>query len=107
MNNEQILAAARKEKSRGKEFDNKEAVRGDLLATIVAISLIVLMGVLELVVCGSLNFGYATILLAMCTVPSVYQGIKLKKVFWLLIGAIQGLLAIVAFLFYVGQVLIA
>lgn len=37
MNNEKILEAARKNKNRGKEFEQKESTRSSLLGTLVAL----------------------------------------------------------------------
>ena len=107
MDRNQILAAARQEKNRGKELDNKEAVRGDLLAGIIAITMMILMGFFEFFVQGTINFGYLAVLMAMGTAQALYQGIKNKKAYLIVVGVVDGLLAIMAVLLYIWQVMMA
>ena len=45
---------------------------------------------------GSFNWGIAAIVLTACATQSLYEGIKLKKAPWIIVGLIQSILAVVA-----------
>ena len=55
MNNEKILEAARKNKNRGKKFEQKESTRSNLLGTLVALLVGMGLFLLEYFVDNSVN----------------------------------------------------
>lgn len=106
MNNEKILEAARNNKNRGKEFEQKESTRSSLLGTLIALLVGIGLFLLEYFVNNSVNIGLIAIGMTSFGVQSLYEGIKIKKSYLILIGAIQTSIALIAILAFVAQVVL-
>ena len=106
MNNEKILEAARKNKNRGKEFEQKESTRSSLLGTLVALLVGIGLFLLEYFVNNSVNIGFIAIGMTASGVQSLYEGLKVKRHYLTVLGAVQTLIAIIAILAFVGQVVL-
>lgn len=61
MNNEKILEAARKNKNRGKEFEQKESTRSSLLGTLVALLVGIGLFLLEYFINDTVNIGFIAV----------------------------------------------
>ncbi len=102
MNNEKILEAARKNKNRGKEFEQKESTRSSLLGTLVALLVGIGLFLLEYFINNSVNIGFIAVGMTALGVQSLYEG----KLYLTVIGAIQTLIALIAILAFVWQVVL-
>lgn len=106
MNNEKILESARKNKNRGKEFEQKESTRSSLLGTLVALLVGIGLFLLEYFINNSVNIGLIAVGMTASGVQSLYEGLKVRKFYLTEIGAIQTLIALIAILAFVGQVVL-
>lgn len=104
MDKEKILAAARSNKRRGEEFENKEAARSNLLSGAIALLVGVALFLLEYFLNDSVNVGLIAVGMTAAGVDSFYEGIKLKRHSMTVIGAIQMLAAIFAILIFIAKV---
>ena len=107
MDKDKILAAARSEKHRGKEFENKETTRSGLLGSAIALLVGVALFLLEYFVKDSVNVGLIAVGMTAAGVDSFYEGIKLKRHYMTIIGIIQLLVAIFAILLFIAKVVAA
>ena len=106
MTNEKILEAARKNNSRGKEFEQKKSIRSSLLGTFVALLVGVGLFLLEYFVNNSVNIGFIAVGMTASGVQSLYEGLKVKKLYLTVFGVIETLIAVIAILAFVGQVVL-
>ena len=107
MDKDKILEAARRDKYRGREYENEEGMRGSLLS--VAVSLIVGVGlfVLEYYTKRTVNIGLIAVGFTVAGVDSLYEGIKLKRTGMKIMGIVMSLTAIAAIALFVGQAVMA
>ena len=102
MDRAKILEAARENRGRGKEYENRESVRGSLLGLVVAFAISACLFLAELFVKSEINTSLITVIMAAMGVQSLYEGVRVKK-FWLsAIGLVALLIATVAALAFIG-----
>lgn len=106
MDKEQILAAARNNKSRGQEYENREYMRGSLLSVFVTLLVGSCLFLLELIVNKSINVGLIALAMTTAAVDSLYEGIKLKRRHMTVVGILLSLGAILAILLFIVQVVL-
>lgn len=106
MNNETILDSARKNKNRGREYENKAAIRSSLLGSFVALLVGICLFLLEYFINDSVNVELITVGMTASGVQSLYEGIKVKKAYLIIAGIIQILIAVFAILVFIGQVVL-
>ena len=104
MDKDTILAAARNEKHKGKEFENKESARSGLLSSAIALLVGVGLFLLEYFVRDSVNIGLIAVGMTACGVDYLYTGVKLKQHYKTVIGTVQLLIAILFILLFIAQV---
>ena len=104
MTNEKILEAARKNKNKGKEFEQRESVRSSLLGAFVALLVGAGMLFLEYFVNHSVNVGLIAVVMTAAGVQSLYEGLKIRKLYLTIFGAILMLIALIAIVAFVWQV---
>ena len=107
MDKDKILAAARNEKHRGKEFENKETTRSGLLGSAIALLVGIVLFLLEYFVKDSVNVGLIAVGMTAAGVDAFYEGLKLKRHYMTAIGVVQMLTAIFAILLFVAKVVVA
>ena len=107
MDRESVLARARSDKNRGKEYENKQAVRGSLLSAFFAILLGIILFFVEYFSKGTLNFGLIAVGTTALGVQYLFEGITVKKTHLIIAGAIYSLLAIFFVLAFISQVVVA
>ena len=103
MKNEDILLAAQKEKNRGKEFENKASIKSNLFGSFVALLVGILLFMLEYCIKDSVNVGLIAIGMTALGAQSLFEGIKVKKAYWIIIGAVQLLIALFAILVFISK----
>ena len=101
MDKDKILEAARKNKSRGKEYEKKESIRSGLVGTLVALTVGIALFLVEYLVANSVNVGMIAVGMTACGVQSLYEGVMLKKSYLILMGVIQSAIAILAIVLFV------
>ena len=106
MDKEKILAAARSEKHKGKEFEHKESTRSGLLGSAIALLVGIILFLLEYFVKNSVNVGLIAVGMTSTGVDSFYEGVKLKRHYLTIIGVIQILIAIFAILSFLSEVVV-
>lgn len=105
MDNEKILEAARKNKNRGKEYENKESTRSGLMGTLAALIVGIVLFLIEYFVSNSVNVGMIAVGMTACGVQSLYEGIKLKKSYLTVTGIIQSIMAVCAIVMFIVLVI--
>ena len=104
MDKDKILAAARNEKHKGKEFENKESARSGLLSSAIALIVGISLFLLEYLVRDSVNIGLIAVGMTACGVDYLYTGVKLKQHYKTVIGTVQLLIAILFVLLFIAKV---
>ncbi len=105
MDNQKILEAARKNKNRGKEYENKVSVRSSLVGIFVALIVGVGLFLLEYINRGSFNFGLIAVGLSGAVTQSFVEGISCKKLYLIIIGIILILPAVFFILLFIQEVM--
>ena len=106
MDNKTILAAARKNKGRGKEYENKESIRSNLLSSAIAISMGLILYMIEYFVKDSVNVSLIAVGITAACVQSLYEGIKTKKLYLIIIGCVELIIVIFALILFIAQVVL-
>lgn len=104
MEKNRILEAARKNKNRGQEYENKESVRSDLLAFLIAIMIGIVLFLVEYFVKHSINISLIVVAMTAACVQALYEGIKMKKVYLIIIGCVESIIVVVALFMFIAQV---
>lgn len=104
MDKEKILAAARNEKSKGKEYENKQATRSSLLGSAIAVLVGISLFLLEYFIKDSVNVGLIAVGMSAVGAQSLFEGIKVKKPFLIVSGFIQSVIALLAIVLFIEQV---
>lgn len=106
MEKDKILAAARTDKNKGKEYEHKQSIRGSLLSVACAVFVGIGLFLLEYLVKGTLNFGLIAVGMTAGGAQYLYEGITVKKVSLIVIGAIHSIVALFCILVFIGQVVL-
>ena len=106
MNKEKILESARENGHVGKEFENKEAARSSMLGFLVATIVGVALYLLEYFIKGTNNLGMIAIGMTAFGVQYLYEGIKVKVIYKIIMGIIITIIAICAILVFIWQVML-
>lgn len=104
MNKEKILESARNNKEKGMEFENKIATRSSILGCLVAVIVGIGLFLLEYFIKDSTNVGLIAVGMTALGTQSLYEGIKVKKIYLIIVGAIQLIITLFAILVFIGQV---
>ncbi len=105
MDNEKILEAARKDKNRGKEYENKETIRSSLIGAFVSVIIGLIVFFVEYFVKGNVNIGVIIVMTTAACIQHFYEGIKIKKAYSIVKGVVYICIDIVAILLFVWQVI--
>ena len=104
MANHNILEEARNNKNKGKEYENKESMRSNLLAFAAAIIIGIVLFLVEYFAKNSVNVSLIAMVMTAACVQSLYEGIKTKKKYLIVIGCVQALIVIFAILIFFTKV---
>ena len=104
MDKDTILAAARNEKHKGKEFENKESARSGLLSSAIALLVGICLFLLDFFVRDSVNIGLIAVGMTACGVDYLYTGVKLKQHYKTIIGTVHLLIAISFVILFIAKV---
>ena len=105
MDKESILAKARSNKARGKEYEYHESNLSNLLGS--ACTLLVGSGLFALryIKTGTIDVGLVALGATAVAVEFIREGLKLKKYFRTVMGAFMLIIAVMAIIVYIGQVI--
>ena len=104
MEKNKILEAARHNKSKGHEFENKQSISSSLFASIVSTVLGIALFLIEYFAKGNINVSLIAVGMTAFSVQSIYKGIKTKSLLSIFIGAFQAIIVIFAILIFIWQV---
>ena len=104
MEKNKILEAARNNKAKGREYERTESVRGSLLGSLAAIMVGVILFLIDYFAKGNVNVSLIVVAMTAAWVQSLYEGIKNKKLYLIIIGAIEAVMAFVFLLVFISQV---
>ncbi len=104
MDNKTILEAARSNKIRGQEYENKASVRSNLLGSAIALIVGVILFLVEYFIKGSINVSLIAVGMTATCVQSLYEGIKTKKIYLIVIGCVEAIIVLFALLAFIVQV---
>ena len=105
LSSEDILKAARKERVKGSEYENREGVRSNLVGFLAALVVGTVLFFLEYFIKGTWNLGLVALLMTAAAAQMLYEGIKIKSVWRIILGSIQTLIALLFILGFIGQVI--
>ncbi len=102
--NDEFLAAARNEKLRGMEYENKILYRSTLIATIIMICV-------GLILCGvkyffekKVDLGMISLVSTVISIQLLFEGISLKTMWKTIIGILTAIIALLALIAFFWQV---
>lgn len=104
MDKEKILELAKKDTSRGKEYENKESIRGNLFASLFALIVGACLFFVEYCVKGTINIGLIAVGITAYSVQFLYEGIKLKKLCYILVSVFLILIALLSIILFLVKV---
>lgn len=105
MDREKILAAAQSNKKRGCEYENREGLRGSVLAELITLAVLFILFLLEACVNKTYNVSLGAAATTIAGVDALYEGIKAKKRYLILVGILTLLLAVICIVAFVRQVI--
>ncbi len=105
MDKETILRAAQDEKAKGKEFENREGIRSNVVGLLAALCVGTILFLVEYFVKKTWNIALIAVFMTAAGVQMLYEGIRIKSVWRIIIGSIQLLIAIFFSLGFIGQVI--
>ena len=104
MENNKILEAARKNKSKGNEYENKESIKSNLFGSACAILIGTVLFLIEYFVKNSINISLISVAMTAACIQHLYEGIKNKKTYLIAIGCIETIIALFALLVFIAKV---
>lgn len=104
MEKNQILEAARKNKNRGQEYENKESVRSNLLSSLIALMIGIALFLIEYFVKHSINVSLIAVGMTAACVQALYEGIKTKKVYLIIIGCVESIIVVGTLFMFIVRV---
>ena len=104
-NNEEILEAAKNNKMRGMEYENRVGTKSNIFGFLVTLIIGTVLGLVEYFVRKTLNLALLVLLFSAGAVQMLYEGIRLKSVWQIVLGSIEALLAIFFAIAFIGQVI--
>jgi hypothetical protein len=104
MDSKTILEAARNNKVRGQEYETKASVKSNLLGSAVAIVVGIILFWIEYFIKDSANISLIAVGMTAACVQSLYEGIKLRKAYLMVIGCIELLVVIFSLVVFLSQV---
>ena len=107
MDKENILAAARNQKERGKEYEHKEEMRSSALGYAITLTLGFILAIVEYLTQGSIHLGMLSLGAVSVGVDALYLGLKMKKYGKAVFGAFMLLIAVLFVLIFIVQVVAA
>ena len=99
MKKEELLAASRKEKDLGREYESRVFIKSQLISSVVALLLGLSMCLIQYLVNGTVNIALLIVGLTASGTQTLFEGIKIKKV-WPIVGGSLQLLVSLIFLIY-------
>ena len=107
MDKEKILNAARNEKYRGREYENKEEIRSSALGYAITLALGFVLTLIEYFAQGYIHFGMLSLGAVAVGVDNIYLGIKMRKYGKVAWGSVMLLFAAICILIFIVQVVSA
>ena len=104
MDRESILAKARNEKYRGKEYENKVEIRSSAIGYAIILILGSVLTLIKYFANGIIDFGMVSLGAAAVGIDNIYLGSKIKKRGKLVWGCFMLFVAVICVLLYIVQV---
>ena len=105
MKKEEVLAAARKEKFKGKEFENNIVKNSYGFGIVISLIPAILILTLEGCIRQHLNFGVVSVLFFEIGAQSVFEGVNNRKSYLNVIGTLIIIMAIMALLVFIWELI--
>ena len=96
MDRDEILSTAKKD-GQGKENERREERKSSLLGAFAALVAGIILLCMEYFKKGSINWSVLAIMMTAAAVQALYEGFKLKRIHWIIIGALQAMVALFSF----------
>ncbi len=106
MKQEEILRFAQQDGKRGQEFERREANRGVFLGTLVAIIIGIVLFLLEYYILGNINIGLLVVGITAAAVQALYEGIRTRTIWLIILGAVEAVLSLVTILAFIGKLVV-
>lgn len=100
MDKKSILEAARNNKGMGCEYEKKESIKSSLLGSVIAIVVGVTLYLIEYIIKDSINVSLLAVAMTAACVQSLYEGIKIKKIYLIVIGCAEAIIVVFAILIF-------
>jgi thiol:disulfide interchange protein len=105
MDKNEILKVAKKEKSKGKEFENRVGIKSNLVGLLAALIVGIILFLVEYFVKKTWNIALVAVFMTAAGVQMLYEGIRIKSIWRIIVGVIQILIALFFSLGFIGQVI--
>ena len=103
-NRDEILNAARNDKCAGKEVENHYFDRSLLISALITLIVGFALSIIEYYAKHEVNVGFIAIAFTAVSVQMLYEGIKIKKAWKIILGTIVALFALIMIVGYVVRV---
>lgn len=104
MEKEKILAAAKRNSERSKEFEKSELTKSNLIGFFASIAVCIFLYFFEYFIDKSINLGIVAVGMTAAGVQSLSEGIRLKKRGITIAGVIISFIAIISMAMFVIEV---
>jgi hypothetical protein len=104
MEKNKILEAARNNKSRGCEYESKESMRSSILGAVIAMLVGIVLFMVEYLVKDTVNVSLIAVGITAACVQALYEGIKNKKTYLIIIGCVDTVFVVFSILVFIAQV---
>ena len=105
MDKETILKAAQANKDAGREFETKAGVKSSLFGELVALIIGIILFLTEYFVKMTWNVGLVAVAFSASGSQMLYEGIAIKSVWRIVLGAAQIIIALFFRIAFIGQVI--
>jgi len=101
---EEILKTAQKDSFFRREYENHSGTRGTLLASIISFLVGIILFLIEFFSKSSWNIGLLVVAMTSSCTRSLYEGIKLKTAWKIVLGSIEAIITLILILAFIQQV---
>lgn len=105
LNKNEILKAARAEKTKGKEYEDRVGIKSSVVGLLAALIVGIILFLVEYFVKKTWNIALVAVFMTAAGVQMLYEGIRIKSVWRVIIGIVQVLIALFFTLGFIGQVI--
>ena len=101
----EILKAVKSEKTKSKEYEDRVGIKSNVVGLLAALIVGIILFLVEYFVKKTWNIALVAVFMTAAGVQMLYEGIRIKSVWRVIIGTVQVLIALFFTLGFIGQVI--